>query len=151
MLLHRPIFPTAFNNIFRLFRRHLLSQYTMQPSLLFYLFPFLSVLATVKSAPVASTYQQRGATCQDYVISMSVTSENWIFNATMFQDNYDLVNFTTAVSTVNSTSSFQPVEALPVTQTFDLDVSATFCTPASRSTNSGTVLLATHGIGADGR
>ena len=150
MLLHHPIFPNAFTN-FSDCSKSLPGPYTMQSSLLFYMFPFLSLLATVKSAPSTSTYQQRGATCQDYVISLSVTSENWIFNATMFDDNYDLVNFTTAVSTVNSTSVFQPVEALPVNQTFDLDVSATFCTPASQTANSGTVLLATHGIGGDGR
>jgi hypothetical protein len=108
----------------------------------------LSLAGAALCAPSGASYQPKGASCQKWKIPLSVTSLNYQFNATKFTNNLDVVNFTTAISTVNSTSVFQPVD-LPINQTFDIEISATFCEPKKRKGK--TVILATHGIGTDGR
>ena len=112
----------------------------------------LGLSTVVSCAPSVRSYQQRGAICQEYTIPITINFENYVYNATKFVDNLDLVNFTTASSTVNSSSIFLPVEALPVNETVSLEVFGTFCQPSNTSAGrDSTVLVATHGIGTDGR
>jgi len=68
-----------------------------------------------------------------------------------FANNYDVTDFVTASSSVNSTNVFLPVEKDPVVQTFQLQVHGTFCHPAHIAAGQeSTVIVATHGIGGDG-
>ena len=108
----------------------------------------LAMLNQVSAAPAWSSWQQGAATCQQYMIPITATSENYLYNATEFADNYDLVDFTTLVSSANASNIFYPVESLPVNQTVSVEIAATFCQPTKGPGN--TVLLATHGIGSAG-
>ncbi|MCJ1311359.1 hypothetical protein MMC25_005030 [Agyrium rufum] len=99
---------------------------------------------------VVATYSQRGAICQDFTIPLTVTSKNYVYNATEFSSDYDVVDFTTLSSSVNSSDFFRPISAQPVKQVYDVEVFATYCYPSSKN-RKNTVILATHGIGTDGR
>lgn len=82
---------------------------------------------------------------------MTVSSKIYLYNSTKFANNYDVTDFVTASSSVNSTNVFLPVEKDPVVQTFQLQVHGTFCHPAHIAAGQErTVIVATHGIGGDG-
>jgi hypothetical protein len=103
------------------------------------------------SLPYTSAYQGSNVICQDYAIEMTISPEIYLYNATKFSSNYDLTNFVTKSSTINSTSLFFPVEKEPVVHTFELDVHGTFCRPGHITAGKeNTVIIATHGIGGDG-
>lgn len=120
----------------------------MRASFASILLPSLSIgIALCAHAPLS--YQNPHAMCYEYTIPLNVTSDNWVFNATKFSDNLDLANFVTASSSVNSSNVFYPVEAEPVAQTHQVNISGTFCQSKQAGPNS-TVIVATHGIGGDG-
>jgi hypothetical protein len=103
------------------------------------------------SLPSGTTAASSNVVCQQYTIPMTVSPEIYVYNSTIFKNNFDLTNFVTESSTVNSTSVFYPVEKEPVVKTFHLDVHGTFCRPANLAAGQkSTVIVATHGIGGDG-
>ena len=110
-------------------------------------FPFLALCY-----PSPPAYTNSSVICQEYTIPMTVNPEIYTYNATVFANDYDLVNFVTASSSVNSTNRFYPVEQEPTVQTFQLEVHGTFCQPswAAAGKQESTVIVATHGIGGDG-
>lgn len=117
---------------------------------------FLATLAVYFPTPTfcfpsGSGTQSGNVVCQQYTIPMTVSPEIYIYNSTEFANNFDVTEFSSASSTVNSTSLFYPVEKIPVVQTFELSVHGTFCEPAQKSAGQeSTVIVATHGIGGDG-
>jgi hypothetical protein len=122
----------------------------MRASFYSLLLPALSIGVMAFCVPANLSYQNPHAICHEYTIPLNVTSENWVFNATKFSDNLDLANFVTASSSVNSSNVFYPVEADPVSQTHQVDIHGTFCQSKYAGPNS-TVIVATHGIGGDGK
>jgi len=101
--------------------------------------------------PSGFGHQNSNVVCQEYTIPMTVSPKFYLYNSTKFANNYDVTDFVTASSSVNSTNVFLPVEKDPVVQTFQLQVHGTFCHPAHIAAGQeSTVIVATHGIGGDG-
>ncbi|MCJ1396186.1 hypothetical protein MMC18_009075 [Xylographa bjoerkii] len=101
--------------------------------------------------PWAYGYHNSNVICQNYTIPMTVSSEIYIYNSTISKDNFELTDFVSASSSVNSTNIFLPVEKDPVVQEFQLEVHGTFCHPAHiAAEQESTVIIATHGIEGDG-
>lgn len=106
-------------------------------------------LAAAWSTPNA-TFVPKGAKCHDYIIPVTVTSENRPWIGPRWTDNYGFTDFLSTVTTRASAGFPFPV-GNPVNQTAIYNISASFCTPETPGENSKTVLLATHGLGFDKR
>ncbi|MCJ1266481.1 hypothetical protein MMC22_006366 [Lobaria immixta] len=104
-------------------------------------------LAAAWSTPNV-TYLPKGATCHDYTIPVTVTSENKPWVGPRWTDNYGFIDFVTVSSTRQSAGSPLPF-GNPINQTASYNISATFCTPIAPGKHSKTVLLAMHGLGFD--
>lgn len=107
---------------------------------------FLALVATAWS----TTFTPKGASCQDYTIPVTVTSENRPWIGPRWTDNYGFIDFLSLTSSRQSAEFSSPV-GNPVNQTTSYNISATFCTPETPGKSSKTVLLATHGLGFDKR
>ncbi len=116
----------------------------------------LAALGRIKSAkafptdtPTNQSYTAV-AQCMNYTIPLTVTSDNFVFNISKFENNYDVVDVITNIARKDSNTTFHPVAGRHnVTATYT--ISGTFCSPKSPSGREKTVLLATHGIAYDGR
>lgn len=103
------------------------------------------------SLPASYADASSNVDCQEYTIPMTVSPEIYLYNSTIFKDDFDLTDFVTESSSVNSTNVFFPVEKEPVVHTFHLEVHGTFCRPEDLPAGQeSTVIIATHGIGGDG-
>lgn len=88
------------------------------------------------------------ATCIPYLIPVTVTSENYVFNLTEFKNNLDVASLS---ATVAGGDTFRPVAGLK-NETASYTISATFCSPKKPAGGrEKTVLLATHGLVYDGQ
>ena len=84
------------------------------------------------------------------MVPVTVTSENFIFNLTKFENNFDVVDLVTDFTREDANVTFHPVSGKQnVTATYN--IAGTFCSPKSPSGREKTVLLATHGIHYDRR
>ena len=107
------------------------------------------VLSFTSSAlPASDAYHQNDAICQDYMIPVTVTSANFIFNGTKCSNLVDLVT-----DLARRPTALQPLPLFggPVNQTASYELAGTFCTPKhTKDGHEKTVLLASHGGGVDG-
>jgi hypothetical protein len=127
-----------------------------------YLFAFTlatsSLISPSRASPVsiASVSLDRPsssvAQCTPYTIPLNVTSQNIVFNITKFRNDLDLIDVATNIERKDSNVTFNPVGGVE-NVTAQYSISGTFCTPKNASGNGRekTVLLATQGIGYDGR
>lgn len=89
--------------------------------------------------------------CIEYTITVPVTSENLLWAAPPFTSNYDVTNWLFNSSRKDSQNAWKPF-AGSENVTKDYMISATFCTPKqTKDSKETTVLLATSGLGYDGR
>jgi hypothetical protein len=86
--------------------------------------------------------------CHHYTLPITITTTNLVWGLPEFQNNYDITSFTTNLSTWDSNITFNPI-AGTAEVTASYKISGTFCSPTKGG--SGTVLLATHGLGFDQR
>ncbi|KAH8803052.1 Alpha/Beta hydrolase protein [Xylogone sp. PMI_703] len=84
--------------------------------------------------------------CRDYVLPVTITSSNFVWALPPLQDDFDITSFTTDLTRWDSSQTFAPITT-PAEVTADYKIGGTFCTP--RTGGSGTVLLASHGLGFD--
>jgi pimeloyl-ACP methyl ester carboxylesterase len=113
-------------------------------------------LATSPSCPPSSnsttSYPQiPSGKCVDYTITVPITSENLIWAPPPFKNNFDVTNWLFNTSRKDSRDVWVPF-AGSENVTKDYTISATFCTPIqTKDGKETTVLLATSGLGYDGR
>lgn len=90
--------------------------------------------------------------CTDYNITFPLTSENYVWAARPFKDNFDLQDWPFNSSRKDSRMVWKPFLDETEKVTKDYTISATFCTPKrTKDGKETTVLLATSGLGYDGR
>jgi pimeloyl-ACP methyl ester carboxylesterase len=85
-----------------------------------------------------------------YRVPLIVTSENFVFNISNFQNDFDLIDLVTDYVRKDANTSFHFI-AGEKNETAEYLISGTFCSPKKPSGHEKTVLLATHGIAYDGR
>jgi pimeloyl-ACP methyl ester carboxylesterase len=114
----------------------------------------MSFHAAVHANPVSyynasiSRPSSSAADCVPYLIPLTVTSENYVFNLTKFSNNLDVASLSANVA---GSDFFHPVAGLK-NETATYTVSATFCSPKEPAGGrEKTVLLATHGLAYDGQ
>jgi pimeloyl-ACP methyl ester carboxylesterase len=101
-----------------------------------------SIVGLVK----AQTYYPPGADCKEYMIPVEITSDNFVFNGTEWDDDYGLQDFI-SLATTRPSAMFPTVLSGPKTETATYKIAASFCTPKHKNGKEKTVILATHGIG----
>ncbi|KAK5045486.1 hypothetical protein LTR84_009104 [Exophiala bonariae] len=110
-------------------------------------------MVPVVATPTPNTYvHPPNGICTDYTITEQTNSSDAIWGLPKFQTNFDIAYFLfnstrkdSQVSTVPPISGYQ-------NRTNNYTVSATFCSPQKPgSSKETTVLVATHGLGYDGR
>ncbi|KAF2831172.1 alpha/beta-hydrolase [Ophiobolus disseminans] len=130
----------------------------MASTLVAFLLAASSIIPAAQANPVSSTNgslerpSSSVAQCVPYTIPISITSQNLVFNFTQFKNDLDVAYIITEITRKDSNVTFHPVSGIKnVTTTYS--ISGTFCSPKKPSGNGRekTVLLATHGIGYDGR
>ncbi|KAI4157211.1 MAG: hypothetical protein LQ342_008460, partial [Letrouitia transgressa] len=94
---------------------------------------------------IPERYTPPQAHCIDYVVPVTVTSDDYQWVGPRWTDNFGLTEFVTTVVT-RPAASFPPPFGNPVASTALYEISATFCTPKKGSPKAKTVLLATHGL-----
>jgi len=110
----------------------------------------LFLLIAVATAAAAHTLPAK--LCQNFDLSVTVTSSNFVFGAPDFHTNFDITDFITDLTSREPPKTFSPLLAGKVNQTGTYTIGSTFCTPSdTRAGNRSTVLFATHGLGFDRR
>lgn len=93
-----------------------------------------------------ATYYPPGADCQNYVIPVSINTQAYQWNGSVWKNNYELVDFVTVqVGRLGKT----PHELYTGPNDFkaSYEIAATFCTPSNTTLGKEKiVLLATHGL-----
>ena len=92
------------------------------------------------------SYYPRDADCQDYWIPVEIQSDNYGFNATRWQTDYDLEDFLSIATTRAGANYPSPLDG-PKSENATFQIAASFCTPKTKNGKEKTVILATHGIG----
>ena len=96
-------------------------------------------------------YHPPNAVCEDFEIPLTVSTPALVWKAPEWDNNYDLTDFVSLAATRPSADF-----PLPMTSggSFEgnVTIAGTFCSPKQPSGgHKQTVLLATHGLGFDGR
>lgn len=113
--------------------------------------PTCRATPSCESSVLPRTHSSSIANCITYKIPVAVTSDNYVFNITKFENNFDLINLVTDYSIKdNDITTFDPIVGTK-NSTAEYSISGTFCSPKTASARKKTVLLATHGILYDGR
>ena len=99
-------------------------------------------IALVQSSPVKTSKR-----CQEYIIPLEVTSENWKWALDPIKNNYEIAAINAQSGRRDSDSVFHPMTPPSGSETATYTISGTLCQPAEGE--DGTVLLATHGVGYD--
>ncbi|KAI4209989.1 MAG: hypothetical protein LQ351_007153, partial [Letrouitia transgressa] len=107
-------------------------------------FSFLALLLLRTNAhKIPKGYTPPQARCVDYVVPVTISSENYQWVGPRWADNFGLTDFVTTAVT-RQAAGFPPPFGNPVASTASYEISATFCTPKKGSPKAKTVLLATH-------
>lgn len=100
-------------------------------------------------------YVPKGADCLDFIIPVTVTSNNRLWIAPKWENNLEFIDFLSTASSRPSAGFPAPVGNNSVNQTGSYEIGATFCTPQTTPTpgndSDNTVIIATHGLGFDRR
>jgi hypothetical protein len=91
-------------------------------------------------------YYPPAADCQDYMIPVDITYDNYIFNASRWEDDYGLTDFL-SVATTRPGAGYPAALDGPKTTSGTYQIAASFCTPKKKTTKAKNVIIATHGIG----
>ncbi len=114
----------------------------MKLSLSNFLFLAISLVKATRAPPAKE--------CEDYEITLTVASANFIFEP-RFANNYDVTDYFQDLTSRTAATDFNPFTGVE-NQTATYTISGTFCTPRDASAaHKKTVLIATHGINADRR
>ncbi|KAL5324233.1 hypothetical protein ACEPPN_008777 [Leptodophora sp. 'Broadleaf-Isolate-01'] len=107
-----------------------------------------SVTLLFSGAVSHSTCSDTGTrACQEYTIPVNVTSQVFIPSYPRFKDNFDVVDF---FSALGGRASFIPFSGTKnVTAAYS--IGATICSPRGSTRKEKTLLLASHGLGYDRR
>ena len=134
------------------------------PTLKTHLSMGLAVLCSLKTSMTAACYQDPNNTffgyystlqqsyyppaadCVDYMIPVETEAEVFSFNGTKWENDYDLEDFLSAVTTRPS-ANFPGVLEGPKKEKATYQIAASFCSPKKKNGKEKTVILATHGIG----
>jgi hypothetical protein len=92
------------------------------------------------------TYYPPAADCQDYTIPVDVAWDKLVYNATKWDNAYDLEDFL-SVATTRAGANYPSPFGGPVQVKDTYQIAASFCTPTKKTGKETTVILATHGIG----
>ena len=106
----------------------------------------LSTGSLIRNAGSQQCYYPPDAVCTEYMIPITITSEDNVFNFTTWNDDYALAQFL-ATATTRAGAGFPGVVAGTKNVTRDVTIAASFCTPSSPNGKEKDVILATHGIG----
>lgn len=91
-------------------------------------------------------YYPPNAICSEYMIPLTITSEENVFNFTKWDNNYALQEFL-ALATTRAGAGYPGIIEGTKNVTRDVEIAASFCTPKEPNGKEGNVILATHGIG----
>jgi hypothetical protein len=91
-------------------------------------------------------YYPPAADCQDYMIPVDITYDNYIFNASRWEDDYGLTDFLSVATTRAGAGYPAPFDG-PKTASGTYQIAASFCTPKKKTAKAKNVIIATHGIG----
>lgn len=97
---------------------------------------------------LALTYYPPKADCRDYLIPVNIEWEKLEFNATKFQNNDELQDFLSLVTTREPGPNYPSPLGLSTEINGTFQIAATFCSPKQASEKAKTVIVATHGIAA---
>lgn len=103
------------------------------------------LLLQAHATDTTTAYVPPNAKCIDYEIPVSVSAKGVGFLPPKWTNNYELINFVTLGATRPSANFSSPLG--PADLKGDYTISATFCSPTKPSKHSGTVILASHGLG----
>ncbi|TVY92383.1 hypothetical protein LAWI1_G002284 [Lachnellula willkommii] len=107
-------------------------------------FLLLTAIVTVAAASLPAKL------CQDFELSVTVTSSNFVFGAPKFNNNFDVTDFVTDLASREPPKTFSPLLPDKVNQTGTYNIASTFCAPSdTHAANRSTVILATHGLNFD--
>ncbi|TVY40706.1 hypothetical protein LSUB1_G002412 [Lachnellula subtilissima] len=88
--------------------------------------------------------------CQDFDLTVTVTSNNFVFGAPKFSNNFDITDFVTDLTSREFSKTFSPLLPDKVNQTGTYRIGSTFCAPSNpHAPNRDTVIFATHGLNFD--
>lgn len=91
-------------------------------------------------------YYPPNADCQDFMVPVDIIYDNYVFNASRWEDDYDLTNFLTLATTRAGARYPVPLTGPQATGGVH-NIAATFCTPKKQTDRANNVIIATHGIG----
>ncbi|KAH9893043.1 alpha/beta-hydrolase [Xylariomycetidae sp. FL2044] len=91
------------------------------------------------------SYYPPTADCFEYLIPVTITSEDLVFNITKWKDDFALQDFLTSMTTRPSAMYPAPYDGTTATETATYNIAASFCMPKENAKK--TVIIATHGIG----
>ena len=91
-------------------------------------------------------YYPANAICSEYMIPITITSTDNVFNFTHWDNDYALQEFL-ALATTRVGAGYPGVVEGTKNVTRDVEIAASFCTPSSPNGKETNVILATHGIG----
>ncbi|KAF2174754.1 hypothetical protein K469DRAFT_725096 [Zopfia rhizophila CBS 207.26] len=80
------------------------------------------------------------------MIPVDITYDNYTFNASRWEDDYDLTDFLSIATTRAGAGYPAPLDG-PKTASGTYQIAASFCTPKKRTAKAKNVIIATHGIG----
>jgi hypothetical protein len=101
-------------------------------------FSFLSISTAL---PSSGTYYPPGASCDEYSISITVSTPTLAWNASKWDDQYGLTDFV-SLAVTRVSADFPPPFHGPVDFEGSFTISASFCTPKyPRGGHEKTVLL----------
>lgn len=126
----------------------------MKSNLAAVLLPIWAAAPLVRCAPpptgatntLKQSYYPPGANCQDYLIPIEISYQSLPFNATQWENDYELTSFLVDATTRSGAGYPAPL-GLPQTVAGHHKIAASFCTPKKTNGKEKTVILATHGIG----
>ncbi|KAF2434575.1 alpha/beta-hydrolase [Tothia fuscella] len=115
-----------------------------------YILLFLCFLhfLSAQSITISKDYTPPSAKCVDYDIRLTVSAKGKRWAGPKWNDNYDLTDFVSILGSRPDSRLSEPLDG-SVDISGNYTLSSTFCAPKTQGQHSGTVLLATHGLGYD--
>lgn len=115
-----------------------------------------SMLSLTLGAPLnpssSSSLMTLKGDCYDYEIPVTTQINAVTWNVPEFADNYDVAGFVNNLTRRDASTAFKPISRPQnTTSTGSFSISATFCSPKTSNGHEKTVLVATPGLGFDGR
>jgi hypothetical protein len=92
------------------------------------------------------SYYPPNANCYEYMIPVTIESENIQFNFTHWEDDFALLDFL-ALTTTRASAEFPGITTGTEKQSASHTIAASFCEPKEKTEKANNVIVATHGIG----